>query len=399
MRRLFDQTDSNERQASNYSIPMGLRTGAHGMKSRRYHYVIGAALLLLAATGGVILFQMQKIRELHATAVNTFYAVKSGEILIGKLEQGMLKIPTPAQTAVLMAERDKVSSLEKEYQNLIKELDIYAKASPEDRAIMRVAHTFGECEVDMPKSFPGQVKQYIARWKSSDRLQKALSLAQQKGYTPLILNILTENKLSPRFFFVALQESNFNDRAIGPATHFGSAKGLWQFITPTARDFGLHPGPLHDKPVFDRRDDRFDPVKSTVAASKYLKSLNDSYAQGSGLLVLALYNMGEGSVQKIIGQMPPDPRERNFWRLLSMKDIPKEIYDYVLSIVAAAVICEDPKLFGFDCNCPAFERTELPGPTVNFTSVSSDSSPSTTRYRRFQHSFLFSSVISSRSRP
>ena len=329
------------------------------MKSQGYHYLIGAALLLLAATGSVILFHRQTLRELRATAESTFYAMKSGEILTGKLEQGMLKNPTPARTAVLMTERDRGRRLEKEYQNLIKELDIYAKASPEDRVIMRVARSFGECEVDMPKSFPGQVKQYIAHWKSSDRLQKALSLAQQKGYTPLIVNILKKNNLSPQFFFVALQESNFYDRAIGPATHFGSAKGLWQFITPTAKDYGLHLGPLHDKPVFDRRDDRFDPVRSTVAASQYLKSLKDSYAQGSGLLVLALYNMGEGSVQKIIDQMPPDPRERNFWRLLSRKNIPKEIYDYVFSIVSAAVICEDPKLFGFDCNCPVFEGTEL----------------------------------------
>ena len=286
--------------------------------------------------------------------------MKSHEILIGKLEQGMLKNPDPARTAALRAERDKVRSLKEEYNKLLQGLNIYDKASPEDRVIMQVAHTFGECVVDMPKSFPGQVKQYIVKWNFSDRLQKALSLAQQKGYPQLIINILKKNNLSPRFFFVALQESNFDDRAIGPETHFGPAKGLWQFIAPTARDFGLHLGPQHDKPVFDRRDDRFDPVKSTVAASKYLKSLNDTYAQGSGLLVMALYNMGEGSVLKIIDQMPPDPRERNFWRLLSMKNIPKEIYAYVFTIVAAAVICEEPKLFGCNCNCPAFEGTEPP---------------------------------------
>jgi len=43
---------------------------------------------------------------------------------------------------------------------------------------------------------------------------------------------------------------------------------MWQFISPTARDFGLHIGPLHDQPVYDPQDDRFDSTQSTIAATK-----------------------------------------------------------------------------------------------------------------------------------
>ena len=331
------------------------------MQRRKCYYLIGAALLLVLA-GSVLLLRSQNLRKLRSTAENTFYAMKSLEIQIGAENPGTLGNAGPVPSGELRAQRDRVRNLEKKYNGLLRELDLYAKASPEDRVIMRVAHGFGECELNMPKSFPVQVKRYIARWKSSDRLQKALSRAQLKGYTPLIVRILEQNNLPPQFFFIALQESNFDERATGPATPFGPAKGLWQFMAPTALHFGLKIGPLRDKPVYDPRDERFDPVKSTAAASNYLKSLNASSAQASGLLVLALYNMGEGTIGKIIEQMPPDPRERNFWRLWSLENVPREVQDYVLSVVSAAAICEDPKLFGFDCDCPGFPGAGLPAP-------------------------------------
>ena len=53
-------------------------------------------------------------------------------------------------------------------------------------------------------------------------------------------------------------------------------------------------------------------------------------------------------------KMPANPKDRNFWRLLAGgKDrIPKETYDYVFYIASAAVIGENPRLFGFDFDNP-----------------------------------------------
>jgi hypothetical protein len=52
--------------------------------------------------------------------------------------------------------------------------------------------------------------------------------------------------------------------------------------------------------------------------------------------------------------MPDNPRERNFWRILEnhRKKIPKQTYDYVFYIVSAAVIGENPRLFGFNFDNP-----------------------------------------------
>ncbi len=53
-------------------------------------------------------------------------------------------------------------------------------------------------------------------------------------------------------------------------------------------------------------------------------------------------------------RLPENPRDRNFWQLLERygKKIPKETNDYVFYIVSAAVIGENPQLFGFDFDNP-----------------------------------------------
>jgi soluble lytic murein transglycosylase-like protein len=152
--------------------------------------------------------------------------------------------------------------------------------------------------------------------------------------------------------FLALQESGFDDKAVGPPTRYGIAKGMWQFIPETARRYGLRTGRLQDQPVFDPQDERFDWKKATVAASRYLKDLTITDTQASGLLALASYNYGEDRLREVLDKLPETPESRNFWRLLSDKRIPQETYDYVLSIVAAAVICEAPARFGMGGVCP-----------------------------------------------
>jgi len=334
----------------------------HKAKSKKYQYLIGVALLALIAAGGFIQFQKQKLEKMRATAQDIFYLMKTQELQIVHLEDVVLLKADPQQVADLRAKQDKFKGMEKEYDNFVKELGIYGKLSDEDKVIMKVARIFGECEVAMPPGFADEVKRYIAIWKSSDRLKKALARAEEKGYAELIMKVIADNNLPPQYFYLALQESNFDEKAVGPPTRFGCAKGMWQFIAQTADSFGLKIGPLYDQGVYDPLDERFNTLKSTVAAMKYIRDLNTSYAQASGLLVLASYNWGDGNVRKTIGSLPENPRGRNFWQLLAQKQIPKETYDYVLLIFSAAVICENPKLFGYDGFCPVCTPPGQPAP-------------------------------------
>ena len=93
-------------------------------------------------------------------------------------------------------------------------------------------------------------------------------------------------------------------------------------------------------------------VGHTKAAADFLKDIYDTDAQASGLLVMASYNWGPTAIKKRIKSMPENPRDRNFWNLLKNHKIPKETYDYVFYIVSAAVIGENPPLFGFDFKNP-----------------------------------------------
>jgi membrane-bound lytic murein transglycosylase D len=320
----------------------------HRKKSRKYVIAVGFVLSLLAAAGGFIIYQQSRLHRLRNSAENIFYAMKSIEIQIGQLEDAVSSSTNTNLISEINARKEKLRGLEKEYDAFIRDLGIYKKLPEEEQIMLRVARVFGECELNMPRDFVEEVKRYIQKWKSTGRLEQGINRAKQKGCIETVLQVLNYYDLPPQYLYVALQESGFNDQAVGPPTRFGFAKGIWQFVTITADRYGLQIGPLYDEGVYDPLDERYNFPKATNAAAKYIRDLNDTEAQASGLLVIACYNWGEANILRIIRKMPQDPRERNFWRLLATRNIPQETYDYVFYIFSAAVICENPRLFGFN---------------------------------------------------
>jgi hypothetical protein len=301
----------------------------------------------------VILHQKNKLERLRETAVNMFYSMKSLELQIAQMEEVLLTKAEPHQVRSLLAKREQLKIMEKEYDHFVRDLGFYQKAREEDRIILRVARLFGECDANIPEGFVKEVWNYIHKWKRTERLKKALHRAATEGYTPKITKMMMEHNLTPQFFFLALQESDFEARAVGPSTKFGYAKGIWQFIPLTAQNYGLKIGPLYREGRYDPKDERFHFEKATEAAAKYIRDIKNNLAQASGLLVMASYNWNETRIREVLRQMPESPRERNFWRLLQRETIPRETYDYVFYIFSAAVICQNPPLFGFDFNTPS----------------------------------------------
>jgi membrane-bound lytic murein transglycosylase D len=290
---------------------------------------------------------------LRATAGDIFYAMKRVELQVAQLEELVEDKKRTEEMQDILSKRQEIKNLESKYDQFVKELGLYdSNMSEQDRAVFRVARLFGECEATMPKEFLAEVNRYITRWKSTDRLTNSIRRAHIHGYTGAISSTLFNRNLPPHFFYLALQESGFDAKAIGPKTRMGYAKGMWQFFSPTAKDFGLKTGPLQHLAEYDPDDERFDFSKATAAAARYIKRIYLTDAQASGLLVIASYNWGEGNVTRMIKQMPKNPQDRNFWQLMKRFKIPQETYDYVFLIVAAAVIGENPQLFGFDYPAP-----------------------------------------------
>ncbi len=322
---------------------------------RRFQVMIGVLACLLAGAGIYAAYSHVQLDKQKALAEDIFYAIKSLEIEFGDMLRAARDNKDAETLGYVAKYQARRAELEAKYDEFVKGLDIYGRGkSEEDRLILGIAHTFGECEISMPPEFSDEVKRYIGKWKATPRLAKAIEVAGKNDYTGKIAEAMSSHGLPRQFFYLGLQESNFNVGACGPPTKYGIAKGMWQFIPTTARNYGLHTGPLVEAPQMDTEDERCDFAKSTRAAAEYLRYIYDTEAQASGLLVMASYNWGENKVIKLIQTMPENPKDRNFWLLLSKyrSSIPQETYDYVFYIVSAAVIGENPRLFGFDFENP-----------------------------------------------
>jgi len=324
-------------------------------QKRKYGFIVGALVLCIVAAGTYAIYEHQQVKKQRAMAEDLFYAMKSLEVDIARLESVARSTNNQQGIEELRRYGKQRDDAAQTYNQFLTTLHVYSpKLSPQERLVMRVARIFGECELDMPPDFMAEVNRYIKLWQSSGRLARAVNTANKNNYTSTISQEFLAQGLPPQFFYLALEESDFDPYASGPPTRMGIAKGMWQFIPDTAAKYGLRVGPLVDMRRPDPSDDRHHFDKETKAAARYIKDLYGTDAQASGLLVMACYNWGEGSVLPLVRSLPLNPRERNFWQLLTKHrdKIPDATYDYVFYIISAAVIGENPRLFGFDFDNP-----------------------------------------------
>lgn len=139
-------------------------------------------------------------------------------------------------------------------------------------------------------------------------------------YFNLIDNILSQYGLPRELKYLAVIESNLKSTALSTV----GARGPWQFMPYTAKDFGLQ--------VNSMVDDRTDYNKSTNAAAKYLLSLYKDLHDW--LLVIAAYNGGPGRVYEAIKKS----KSRNFWTLQYY--LPTESRNHVKKFIATHFIME-----------------------------------------------------------
>ena len=154
-------------------------------------------------------------------------------------------------------------------------------------------------------------------------------LTRSGRFLPMILEVFRQKGLPEELVFTAMIESGFDPVAVSRA----GAKGVWQFMAPTARQYGLR---------VDRwLDERLDPEKSTVAAANYLKDLYTTF--GSWDLTQAAYNAGEMKVIRAI----KGTGTRDFWSLTNSRLLRDETKNYVPAIHAVTIISQEPEQYGF----------------------------------------------------
>ena len=174
------------------------------------------------------------------------------------------------------------------------------------------------------------VKRHVTLFTDKIKERFSLYLVRSGKYLDLMKEILQEKNVPEEIVFLPLIESGFSANAYSPA----KAAGYWQFIASTAKRYGLE--------INWWKDERRDPVKSTMAAADYLKDLYKMF--GSWNLAMAAYNAGEGKILRALNKTKTD----DYWSLLSTNHIKRETKDYVPKFIAASLIASSPKNFGFE---------------------------------------------------
>jgi len=310
-------------------------------------------VVLAALAAGVYAYYVHRTMvEMAADAKEVFYRMKSLDVIIAGIQQEIAQTGTKRSVELMNNYLDQRRRAESDYEKYVSNL-YDRRLDPKDRLILRVTRTFGECELAAPAGYINEVKRFIDKWQSTGRFTAALRRAQEHGYTRKIVASLIERNLQPQFFYLAMQESDFDPSRSGRPTRWGVARGMWQFIPETGRKYGLLIPPRGEV-TLDPGDQRLQWDLATDAAAKYIKDIYATDAQASGLLVMASYNWGERRVIDLLRRMPADPSQRNFWKVLQYHpdQLPPETYNYVFYIVSAAVIGENPRLFNFPFDNP-----------------------------------------------
>ena len=150
-------------------------------------------------------------------------------------------------------------------------------------------------------------------------------LKRAHRWLPQITKVLREEGIPDDFKFVPAIEGAFKND-ISPK----SAIGFWQFRRDAAREFGLE--------VNRQVDERYDPIKSTRAASKYFRKAYEKF--GNWTLVAASFNRGRSGIIRAMDSQKVD----NYYDLM----LNDETSRYVFRILAAKEILQHPHRYGFE---------------------------------------------------
>ena len=182
-----------------------------------------------------------------------------------------------------------------------------------------------------------RVLEYLEFFQVDARDRFTIWLARLGRYEGMIRERLRSKGLPEDLVYLTLVESGLSNTAVSRA----KAVGMWQFISGTARLYGLTVDPWVDE--------RRDPFRATEAAVNYLADLRERLG-GSVYLAAAAYNAGVGRVERGLGRLPGESdsvTDNTFFQLADRRFLRRETRDYVPKLIAASFIAKQPERYGF----------------------------------------------------
>jgi membrane-bound lytic murein transglycosylase D len=207
--------------------------------------------------------------------------------------------------------------------------------------------------LSLPVSMNERVNRWMQRYLTDQRPAFERYLAREGLYAEMIREALRERGMPEDLVYLAAIESGFSPTA----TSIVSAAGMWQFMGPTARQFGLR--------IDEYVDERRDPVRATDAALEYLKALYGQF--GSWYLAAAAYNAGPGRVARALASHVGDAAEDDeiYWEIIDA--LPRETRAYVPKMLALIALGHAAEEYGFEvkrANPVEFDRVWVPAGTT-----------------------------------
>ncbi len=225
---------------------------------------------------------------------------------------------------------------------LDQEIDEVSLTSVEDLEALLPRLPDRNFEIPLPSPLPHAVLQAMRVFTGPGRDYFQLWLQRKARYEAMIQDKLQQRGMPRDLVYLAMVESGFNPKAWSHA----SASGLWQFISPTGRRYGLQDDWWEDA--------RRDPMRATDAALDYLEDLYGEF--GDWHQAMAAYNCGEGRIRR---QLRAEPG-LTYWDMM----LPKETRYYVPKILAAMIIGRNRGIFGFNTTNTAVEPLRVDTATV-----------------------------------
>lgn len=150
-------------------------------------------------------------------------------------------------------------------------------------------------------------------------------LKRGKRWLPDIQMELEKDGIPSDMMYLAVIESDLQNK-ISPS----NAVGFWQLLKGTAKDFKLE--------VTSEVDERYHPIKSTHAASAYLRKAHQKF--GTWTNAAASYNIGRRGLDRVLKKQAVT----SYYDLL----LGEETSRYVFRAIAIKLIFEDPEKYGFN---------------------------------------------------
>ena len=186
----------------------------------------------------------------------------------------------------------------------------------------------------LPMELNEAVESWVLRLTSDRKSVFEYALSRAGLYSDMIRAELRERGMPEELLYLALVESDFHTDARSRVL----ASGMWQFMEPTARLYGLR--------IDAYVDERYDPIRATAAALDHLSDLYQEF--GSWYLAAAAYNAGSVRVSDALrrytdGRIGDDSL---YWEISD--HLPRETANYVPKLLAVTYLARSAARYGLE---------------------------------------------------